>query len=71
MPYVVNELLDIATKAGYKKLYAVVEPVNVKSSSLLKRTGFNLLGIRSMEMRFMGKPTGEHKLFEIYEHLLY
>jgi RimJ/RimL family protein N-acetyltransferase len=70
MPYVVNELLDIATKAGYKKLYAVVEPGNVRSSNLLKRTGFNLLGIRSMEMRFMGKPTGECKLFKIYEHVL-
>ena len=70
MGNVINCLTGIAREAGYRNLYAVVEPVNVRSSNLLKRTGFSLLGIRSMEMRFMGRPTGEHKLFEFYELVL-
>jgi RimJ/RimL family protein N-acetyltransferase len=70
MPVVVKCLLDIAAAAGYKNLYAMVEPVNTRSSNLLKKSGFNLLGIRSLEMKFMGAPTGEYKLFEVYELIL-
>jgi RimJ/RimL family protein N-acetyltransferase len=70
MAGVVSCLIGIAREAGYRNLYAMVEPVNIRSSSLLKRTGFNLLGIRNLEMRFMGEPTGEYKLFEFYELVL-
>lgn len=70
MTNAVKSLIKIARNAGYKYLYAMVEPANIKSSSLLKRTGFTLLGIRSMEMRFMGESTGKHQLFEIYELIL-
>jgi RimJ/RimL family protein N-acetyltransferase len=70
MNSVIKCLIEIARDAGYLNLYAMVEPLNTRSSNLLKRTGFNMLGIRSLEMRFMGEPTGEQKLFEIYELVL-
>jgi RimJ/RimL family protein N-acetyltransferase len=67
MNSVIKCLIEIARDAGYLNLYAMVEPLNIRSSNLLKRTGFNMLGIRSLEMRFMGELTGEQKLFEVYE----
>jgi RimJ/RimL family protein N-acetyltransferase len=70
MNSVIKCLIEIARDAGYLNLYAMVEPLNTRSSNLLKRTGFNMLGIRSLEMRFMGEPTGEQKLLEFYELVL-
>jgi RimJ/RimL family protein N-acetyltransferase len=70
MNSVIKCLIEIARDAGYLNLYAMVEPLNTRSSNLLKRTGFNMLGIRSMEIRFMGEPTGKQKFFEIYELVL-
>jgi RimJ/RimL family protein N-acetyltransferase len=70
MNSVIKCLIEIARDAGYLNLYAMVEPLNIRSSNLLKRTGFNMLGIRSLEMRFMGEPTGEQKLLEFYELIL-
>ena len=70
MTDVLKCLIKLAREAGYLNLYAMVEPVNFRSSNLLKRVGFNLLDIRSLEMRFMGEPTGEQKLFEVYELVL-
>ena len=70
MTNAVKHLCKIAKKAGYKKLYALVEPVNIKSIGVLQRTGFTYTGTKMEDLLFMERPMGKRLLFNIYEKLL-
>jgi RimJ/RimL family protein N-acetyltransferase len=70
MTNAVKYLCEIAKKAGYKKLYALVEPVNIKSIGVLQRNGFTYTGTRMEDLLFMDKPVGKQQLFNTYEKLL-
>ena len=64
------QLCEIAKKAGYKKLYALVEPVNIRSIGVLQRNGFTYTGTKMEDLLFMEKPVGKQQLFNTYEKLL-
>ncbi|MEJ2739959.1 MAG: GNAT family protein [Dehalococcoidia bacterium] len=70
MTNAVKCLITVARKAGYKKLYALVEPVNIKSIGVVQRTGFTYTGTKMEGLLFMDKPVGTKKLFNRYEKVL-
>ena len=61
MTNAVKCLITVARNAGYKKLYALVEPVNVKSIGVVQRTGFSYTGTKMEDLLFMDKPVGIKK----------
>jgi RimJ/RimL family protein N-acetyltransferase len=70
MTNAVNRLCAIAKKAGYKKFYALVEPVNIRSIGVLQRAGFTYKGTKMDEILFMDRPLGKQLLFNMYEKSL-
>ena len=60
-------LCDVAREAGYRKLYALVEAVNVRSVALLERVGFGLVGQQTREISLLAGMTGKRKVFQRYE----
>ena len=70
MTNVLNCLVDIAREAGYRKLSALVEPDNVKSSNLLERVEFVHTSSPIERLSFLGKPIGKRKTFHCYEREL-
>ena len=70
MTNAVKRLITVARNAGYKKLYALVEPVNIRSIGVLQRTEFTYAGTKMEDLLFMDKPVGAKKLFNRYEKVL-
>lgn len=70
MTNAVKRLCTIAKKAGYKKFYALVEPVNIRSIGVLQRAGFTYTGTKMEDLLFMDMPVGKQLLFNTYEKLL-
>ena len=70
MTNAVKHLSTIARNAGYKKLYALVEPVNIKSIGVVQRAGFTYTGTKMEDLLFMDRPVGTKKLFNRYEKVL-
>jgi RimJ/RimL family protein N-acetyltransferase len=70
MTNAVKCLITIARNAGYRKLYALVEPVNIKSIGVVQRSGFTYTGTKMEDLLFMDKPVGTKKLFNRYEKVL-
>lgn len=70
MTNAVKHLCEIAKKAGYRKLHALVEPVNIRSIGVLQRNGFTYKGTKMEDLLFMDKPVGKQQLFNTYEKLL-
>ncbi len=70
MTNVLSCLVDIAREEGYRKLSALVEPDNVKSSNLLERVGFVHTSSPIERLSFLGKPIGKRKTFHCYEREL-
>ena len=60
-------LLDIVREAGYRKLSALVEPDNVRSSKLLERLKFIHTSSPIERLAFLGKPIGKRRTFHCYE----
>ncbi len=67
MTNVLSCLVDIARDAGYRKLSALVEPDNVRSSKLLERVKFVHTSSPIERLAFLGKPIGKRKTFHCYE----
>ncbi len=63
----VLKLSELAARAGYKILFALVEPENSKSADVLVRAGFTHTGTQLEKLRFMNASVGTQKLFERYE----
>jgi RimJ/RimL family protein N-acetyltransferase len=63
-------LVDIARAAGYRKLSALVEPGNVRSTKLLERLHFIHTSSPIERLTFQGKPIGKRKTFHRYEKKL-
>jgi RimJ/RimL family protein N-acetyltransferase len=70
MTNAVKCLITVARNAGYRKLYALVEPVNIKSIGVVQRSGFTYTGTKMEDLLFMDKPVGMKKLFNRYEKVL-
>jgi RimJ/RimL family protein N-acetyltransferase len=70
MTNAVNRLCALAKEAGYKKFYALVEPVNIRSIGVLQRAGFTYTGTKMDEILFMDRPLGKQLLFNMYEKSL-
>ncbi len=63
-------LVDIAKEAGYRKLFALVEPDNTRSSRLLERVQFIHTSSPIERLTFLGSPIGKRKTFHCYEREL-
>ncbi len=63
-------LARLAKEAGYPKLVAVVEPENVRSTGVLERAGFSLVGSEERPITFFDKPVGKTIQFLRYERAL-
>ena len=70
MTNVLSCLADIARDAGYRKLFALVEPDNSKSSQLLERVEFIHTSSPIERLSFLGRPIGKRKTFHCYEREL-
>jgi len=70
MTNAVECLARLAKEAGYLKLVALVESENVRSSSVLERAGFSLLGSQEQSVTFFDKPVGIILRFLRYERAL-
>lgn len=70
MTNVLSCLVDIARDAGYRKLFALVEPDNTKSAKLLERVEFVHTSSPIERLSFLGKPIGKRKTFHCYEREL-
>ena len=70
MTNVLDCLVGIARDAGYRKLFALVEPDNIRSSKLLERVQFIHTSSPIERLAFLGKPIGKRKTFHCYEREL-
>ena len=70
MSNTVERLTELALEAGYLKFIAFVEAENVRSISVLKRTGFTHVGSEEQPLLFMDQPVGITVKFRRYERAL-
>jgi RimJ/RimL family protein N-acetyltransferase len=70
MTNAVECLARLAKKAGYRKLVALVEPENVRSSGVLERAGFSLVGSQEQPVTLLDRPVGMSVRFHRYERAL-
>ena len=70
MTNAVERLAELALQAGYLKFVALVECENVRSISVLKRTGFTHVGSEEQPLTFIGRPVGKTVKFRRYERAL-
>jgi RimJ/RimL family protein N-acetyltransferase len=70
MTNTVERLAELALEAGYFKFVAFVEAENVRSISVLKRTGFIHVGSEEQPILFMDRPVGVTVKFRRYERAL-
>lgn len=70
MTNVLTCMIDIARAAGYRKLFALVEPDNIRSLKLVERVQFIHTSSPIERLTFMGKPIGKRKVFHCYEREL-
>ena len=70
MTNVLTCLIDIARDAGYRKLFALVEPDNTRSLRLLERVQFIHTSSPIERVTFLGRPTKKRKTFHCYEREL-
>ena len=70
MTNTVERLAELAMEAGYLKFIAFVEAENVRSISVLKRTGFIHVGSEEQPILFMDRPVGMTVKFRRYERAL-
>ena len=66
----VERLAELALDAGYLKFVALAEAENVRSISVLKRTGFTHVGSEEQPISFIGRPVGKTVKFRRYERAL-
>jgi len=70
MTNTVERLAELALQAGYLKFIALVECENVRSISVLKRTGFTHVGSVEQPISFLGRPLDKTVKFRRYERAL-
>ncbi len=70
MPNAVERLAALAKDTGYLKLVALVEPENERSSAVLERAGFSLLGFQDQAITFLDRPLDTTVRFRRYERAL-
>ena len=70
MTNTIDRLAELALDAGYLKFIALVEAENVRSISVLKRTGFIHVGSEEHPISFIGQPVGMTVKFRRYERAL-
>ena len=70
MTNAVERLAELALDVGYLKFVAVAEADNVRSISVLKRTGFTHVGSEELPISFIGRPVGKTVKFRRYERAL-
>ena len=63
-------LARLAKEAGYPKLVAVVDPENERSTGVLERAGFSLVGSEERPVTFFDRPVGTSVRFLRYERAL-